>query len=84
MANNDSDSTMFRGNMDEDDDPFDQMRHVYNPSSIVYMEEIVYYMSNGTELYGYIEDGGVNVLIASGYENVRDLYTYQGMIFVMD
>ena len=28
-TNNESDSTMFRGNMDEDDDPFDQMKHVY-------------------------------------------------------
>jgi len=76
--------TMFRGNMDEDDDPFDQLHFVYNPTSPTYMEEVVYYISNGTDLYGYIEDGGVNLLIAQGYQNVSDLYTYMGMIFISD
>lgn len=84
MLNNNSDSTMFRGNMKEDDDPFDQMRNVYEPSLPTYMDEIVYYVSDGKDLYGYIEDGGVNLLIANNYTNVSDMFTYQGMIFLVD
>jgi hypothetical protein len=49
---------------------------VFRPTIPTYMEEIVYYMSNGTDLYGYIEDGGVNLLIANNYTHVTDLFTY--------
>lgn len=60
------------------------MHYVYKPTFPTYMEEVIYYMSNDTDLYGYIEDGGVNLLIAQGYKNVTDLYSYLGMIFISD
>ena len=52
------------------------MWNVYKPSLPNYMDEIVYYMSDGKDLYGYIEDGGVNLLIANNYTNVTDMFTY--------
>lgn len=48
------------------------------------MEEIVYYASNATDLYAFVLDGGDNKLVANGFKNIVDLYSFQGNIFVVD
>ena len=77
-------STLWRGGMQEDDEPNEQLRNVYLPSDPTYMEEIVYYISNNTELYAFTLDGGDNKLIANGFSNIVDTYSYQGTVFVVD
>lgn len=48
------------------------------------MEEIVYYASNRTDLYAFVLDGGDNKLVADGFSEIVDLYSYEGNIFVAD
>ena len=84
MSGNQNDQVLYRANMEEDDDPFDEQRRIYRPSNPTYMEEIVYYVQNSTDLYGYVQDGGRNIVIARNYTNVQSMYAYQGMLFVVD
>lgn len=70
--------------MQEDDEPNQQLLDVYRPTSPTYMEEIVYYASNKTDLYAFVLDGGDNKLVANGFVNIVDLYSYNGNIFVVD
>lgn len=60
------------------------MLDIYRPANPTYMEEIVYYASNKTDLYAFVLDGGDNKLVANGFKEIVDIYSYQGNIFVTD
>ena len=52
------------------------MLDVFRPTNPTYMEEIVYYASNKTDLYAFVLDGGDNKLVANGFTNIVDLYSF--------
>ena len=70
--------------MQEDDEPNEQLLNVYRPTNPTYMEEIVYYSSNKTDLYAFVLDGGDNKLVANGFKEIVDTYSFEGQVFVVD
>ena len=75
---------MYRGKTDGSGDPKEILANVSMPSDIFFdlEDEIVYYLSNNTDLYKYEDDE--TTVIRSGFESATSLVQFKKNLVVAD